>query len=68
MLVLEVAQQLRRVLEPGELLALLEGQLVGGALDVVEQDVEVVRVDERLLRRLAEEVIRVVDDVLIHGA
>ena len=52
--VLEVAQQFRRLLKVREALAFLEGQLVGGALDVVEQDVEVVRIDQRLLRRLTE--------------
>jgi hypothetical protein len=52
-------------LGPAELLAVLERQLEGGALDVVDEDGEVVRVDEGHLGRLGEEVFRVVDDELV---
>ncbi len=65
MLVLQIIQQLRGIRQPLEQLPVLEGQLVGGAFQVVEQDIEVVGVDQRLLRRLPEEVLRVGDDVLV---
>jgi len=48
-----------------ELLAVADGQLEGGALQVVEEDLDVVRVDVRLLGRAAEEVVGMLDDVLI---
>ena len=67
-LIAEVVQKLRRVVDAVKQFAVLKGQFVGGALDVVEEDVQIVRVDERPLGRLAEEVVRVVDDVLVEGA
>ena len=67
-LIAEVVQKLRRVVDAVEQFAVLKGQFVGGALDVVEENVQIVRVDERPLGRLAEEVVRVVDDVLVEGA
>ena len=48
-----------------EALVGLERQLEGRALDVIEQDLQVVRVDERVLRRGAEEVVGVPDHELI---
>ncbi len=49
-----------------EPLAGLERQLERGGAEVGEQDVEVVRVEPRLLRPAAEQELRVVDDVLVH--
>ena len=57
-LIAEVVQKFRRIVDAVEQFAVLKGQFVGGALDVVEEDVEVVRVDERPLGRLAEEIVR----------
>ena len=48
-----------------EPLVVAERQLEGGALDVIEQDVEVVGIDQRVFRRRVEEVGRVADDELI---
>ena len=42
-----------------------ERQLERRALDVIDEDVEVVRIDERALRRRIEEVTRISDDELI---
>ena len=50
-----------------EPLAGLERQLERRGPDVGEQDVEVVRVQPRLLRPPAEDELRVVDHVLVHG-
>ena len=48
-----------------ELLADTEGQLERGAFDVVDENMQVVRIDERALRRRVEEVRWVSDDELI---
>ena len=48
-----------------ELLVVRERQLERGALHVVEQDVQVVGIDQRVLRRRVEEVRRIADDELI---
>jgi hypothetical protein len=50
-----------------EALARPERQLERGALDVIEQDVQVVGVDERVLGRGVEEVRRVADHELVDG-
>jgi hypothetical protein len=65
-LLLEEAEDLGQVLSP-EALAGAERQLEGRALDVVHQDLQVVGVDPALLHRLAEEVVRVLGDVLVEG-
>ena len=44
-----------------------KGQLVGCAFHVVEQDVQVVGVDQRLFAALAEKIVRVRNDVLVEG-
>ena len=44
-----------------------EGQLEGRALDVVDEDLEVVGVDPALLDRRAEEVVGVLGDELVEG-
>ena len=44
-----------------------ERQLVGGAAQVIIHDVRVGRVDNRSLRRPAEELVRIVDEVLVQG-
>ena len=48
-----------------KLLVLPEGQLERRALQVVEQDVEVVRIDETALGRRVEEEVRMTNDELI---
>ena len=60
----EHGEDLLHVLVP-EALIVAERQLEGRALHVVEQDVQVVGVDERVLGRGVEEVRRVADDELI---
>jgi hypothetical protein len=50
-----------------ELLLLRERQLESGALHVIDEDVQVVRIDQRALRRRVEEIGRVPDDELIEG-
>ena len=55
----------RRLAEP---LAGFEGQLERRGAHVGQQDVEVVGVQARLLRRACEEVLRVARDVLVDGA
>ena len=67
-LVPQVAQQLRRILDALEAFALLEGQLVCGALHVVQENIQVVGVDQRPFRRLGKEVLRVLYDVLVQRA
>jgi hypothetical protein len=57
LLALEVLQDLDQVL-PAEALVAREGQLEGRALDVVDQDLQVLGVDPALLDRGAEEVVR----------
>ena len=42
-----------------------EWQLEGGAFDVIDQDVEIVRIDQRVLRRSVEKVRRIANDELI---
>ena len=44
-----------------------EGEFEDGALEVVEQEFEVVGIDEGVFGRLAEEVFGVFDDVLVDG-
>ena len=58
------AEDLLQVL-PAERLAGRERQLERRALDVVDQDLQVVRIDERVLGRRVEEVRRVADDELV---
>src|SRR6516165_10019270 len=50
---------------PAERLRGAERQLERSALDVIDEDVQVVRIDQRALRRSVEEVRRVADDELI---
>ncbi len=50
-----------------EPLIVMERQLECRALHVIEQDVEVVRIDQRVLGRRVEEIRRVTDDELIDG-
>ena len=50
---------------PAERVAVLERQLEGGALQVVHQDQQVVRIDQAVLRRAVEEVVGVLHDELI---
>src|ERR1019366_332476 len=48
-----------------EALAVAQGQLKGSALQVRQQDLQVLRIDVGVLRRAAEEVIGMLHDVLI---
>ncbi len=48
-----------------ELLAVADRKLEGGTLQVAEKDLQIIGVDMRLFGRGAEEIIRVLDDVLI---
>ena len=48
-----------------ELFAVADGELEGGALDVVNEDLEVVGVDVGVLGGGFEEVLGVLDDVLV---
>ena len=50
LVLLQKAKDIRQVLRP-ELLAVLERKLEGGALDVLNEDREVVRIDQAILRR-----------------
>ncbi len=62
-----LGQELQRILWPvaTEALAALEGQFEGGALDVLDDDQEIVRVNPPALRRPLEEIVRVTDDELV---
>ena len=51
--------------EQAKALALLEGQLEHGAAQVLEQDEQVIRVDQRLLGRALEEILRMVGEELV---
>jgi len=66
LLVLEVLQDLDEVL-PAERLVAHERQLERRALDVVDEDLQVVGVHPALLDRRAEEVVRVLRDELVEG-
>ncbi len=66
LLLLEVLQDLDEALPPESLVA-HEGQLEGRALDVVDEDLEVVGVDAALLDGRPEEVVRVLRDELVEG-
>ena len=63
---LEHPEQLFQVLV-AETFPLAEGQLEGGALEVLDQDLEVLRIDQTALGRPFEEVVRVLDDELVDG-
>ena len=66
--VLDVAEQLLGAGGIAEAVAVLKGQFESRALEVAEEDVQVVRIEQRVFRRLAQEIIRVADDVLIDGS
>ena len=61
----QVFEKLRRVGQAAEALVLLKGQLIGGALDVGGQDIQVIGLHQRVLRRGAEEIVRVLDHILV---
>src|SRR5437763_278595 len=50
---------------PTERFAVAERQLEGGAFQMSQEDFEVIRVDESMLGRPSEEVVRMLHDVLI---
>ena len=43
----------------------LKGKLIGGTFDVPQQDVEIIRVNERIFRRTCKEILRMVDNILV---
>ena len=63
---LKVIEQLLQVF-PAEALPLLEGELEGGALDVVQEDQQVVRIDPAELGGAGKKVIGVLHDELVQG-
>src|ERR1041384_3230171 len=48
-----------------ELLAILNGQLKRGTLEMTQQNLEIVGIDMRMLRRAVEKVFRVLHNILI---
>ena len=66
-LLLQEAQQFLRGGGVAEGVAVLKGQLIGGALEVAEEDVQVVRIEQGVFRGLMQEVVRVADDILVDG-
>ena len=67
-LLAKVFQQFLRGRFAFEIFPVHKGQLVGGALDVVHEDVQIFRIDQRVFRGLAKEVIRMSNHVLIQRA
>ncbi len=63
---LQVLQHLIQIF-PSEAFPIPEGKLKSRALNMAEQDEEVIRIDQSVLRGLTEEIIRVFDDELIQG-
>jgi hypothetical protein len=63
----EIAQkaaQIAGVVLP-EFFTIADGQLEGGALEMGQQDLEIIGIDVGVFRRAVEEVVGVLDDVLI---
>ena len=63
----QVFQQFLTARRIAEGFSILKGKLESGALEVAQEDVKVVRVQQCIFRRLAQEVIRMGHDVLING-
>ena len=61
----EELQQLRHAWGIAKGVAVLKGQLEGRALEVAEEDVQVIRIQQGVFRALAKEIIRVADDILV---
>ena len=64
---LQEAQQLLWGGGVAEAVAVLDGKLIGGALEVAEENVQVIGVEQRVFRGLVQEVVRVADDILVDG-
>ena len=62
----EVLQHLTQIFS-SKALPISEGKLKGRTLNMAEQDEEVVRVDQSVLRGSSEEIVRVLNDELIQG-
>src|SRR3954469_7205334 len=60
----EILQNLAYIMT-SELFIGSKRQLESGALEMAEQDVDVLRIDQPLLRRLIQKIVGMVDDVLI---
>ena len=63
----EIGEDFARGFDRAKGFALFKGQLVGRAFHVVEQDIQVVGVDQRLFAALAEKIVRMRNDVLVEG-
>ena len=61
----QIFQTFFRVRQTAEALAIPEGQLVSGAFQMGKQNVEVVRLHQRVFRGGTEEIVRMLNDILI---
>ena len=62
----QVLQHLLRPLGIAEAVALFKGQLESSALEMAHQDIQVIGIEQRVLRALLQQVVRVVHDILVN--
>ena len=62
----QIIQKLRGVRNVTKMLAILKWQLIGSAFHVREQYIEVVGLQQGMLRTLRQKILRMIDDILIN--
>ena len=65
-LLVQVVQQFLGGLRIAELVPVRKGQLKGRAFEMAQQDIQVVRIQQGVLRALGQQIIRMVHDILVN--